>query len=258
MPASLQDVCSSAECLAKREKSCTKTLSCGCFCCGIKDEKECLPCLKCVLRCESEYCIICGVEQLHEAPCIQNSFSTGCKHVYHYSCVEQKIKAGSSGARISFTFRCCPQDKKPFEHYSLDQVLAPIKALESRVHKMAMDRLIYECRQNDKELKDPQSPYYNDQLAYAMVKSFILYSFFEICSICTYFFSVIHVKSLILLEGINVKKVEDLMRKSLFVHLANRMLKILKNVKLMERIGLPISVDIAVKLQIGIAGTRLM
>jgi E3 ubiquitin-protein ligase MYCBP2 len=175
MPLALQQTCNSSECLLKRENSCDKILPCGCYCCGIRNESSCLPCLKCELRCADEYCPICGTDRLCEAPCIQNQAENGCRHIYHYECIQKKILQGSSSARISFTFRCCPADQKAFEHPSLQKILLPIKALESRVHKLALDRLIYECRQNDKELRDPDSPYFNDQLAYAMV--------FIICSL---------------------------------------------------------------------------
>jgi hypothetical protein len=167
----LQDVCSSEECIQKRDVCCDEQLPCGCACNGIRDEPSHLPCLKCDLNIAQDYCAICYVESLQDAPCIQNSPASGCKHVYHFQCVKGRIESGYTGARITFGFKCCPQDNKPFDHIALDQVLTPIRALESKIQKLAMDRLKYESRENDKELRDPENPYYKDTLGYAMVSA---------------------------------------------------------------------------------------
>jgi len=42
----LRDVCTDEECVEKMELACTKFNKCGCPCGGVRDEKECLPCLK--------------------------------------------------------------------------------------------------------------------------------------------------------------------------------------------------------------------
>lgn len=167
MPPTLQDVCNSEDCIKRRSICCDRMLPCGCPCNGIKGEPKCLPCLKCEMKCENDYCPICYTEALQDAPCIQNS--SGCSHIYHYTCVMNRISAGYSGARISFAFTCCPLDQKPFNHWSLTQTLAPIREMESRIQKLALDRLKYECRENDKELKDSNSQYFNNPLAWAMV-----------------------------------------------------------------------------------------
>ena len=60
----IRDVCSEADCQAKSLICCDKTLSCGCACNGIRNETECLKCLKHVLKIEEdEYC---GVSSLTE------------------------------------------------------------------------------------------------------------------------------------------------------------------------------------------------
>ena len=41
--------------------SCDKILPCGCVCCGLKNETECLPCLKHELEVAEDYCPICYV-----------------------------------------------------------------------------------------------------------------------------------------------------------------------------------------------------
>ncbi len=41
----LTDVCDAELCVTARDTCCTKTLSCGHFCNGVKGEAKCLPCL---------------------------------------------------------------------------------------------------------------------------------------------------------------------------------------------------------------------
>jgi len=53
----VRDVCGQSECQSKSLICCEKTLACGCACNGIKNETECLPCLKHDLKIdEDEYC----------------------------------------------------------------------------------------------------------------------------------------------------------------------------------------------------------
>ena len=70
--------------MAKSKVACNKTLACGHECYGILNEQKCLPCLHqdCQKLMKSDqkgddYCNICFVEGLNQAPCIQ----TLCKHV---------------------------------------------------------------------------------------------------------------------------------------------------------------------------------
>jgi len=61
--------------------ACLKKLPCDHWCCGFKDEVECLPCIndKCVElnsqnmhidQTGSDFCNICYIEGLENAPCI--------------------------------------------------------------------------------------------------------------------------------------------------------------------------------------------
>jgi hypothetical protein len=66
--------------------ACTKTLSCGHACGGIRDEENCLPCLQgCIqgaLKQDADdMCMICFTEALSAAPAIQVS------HPHPSSCV---------------------------------------------------------------------------------------------------------------------------------------------------------------------------
>ena len=83
------NVCSDQECQERMRKVCDKTLSCGHFCCGVKGEETCLPCLhgcgssgdkaesdgKPRLKQDADdMCMICYTEGLSCAPCVQVSW----------------------------------------------------------------------------------------------------------------------------------------------------------------------------------------
>ncbi len=102
------------ECVAKAGNACLKlNAKCGCPCPGVRDEARCLPCLVHELKIGDEFCSICYVEALKDAPCVQSGpdpeeedekkHSTGseakerkqavCRHTVHYACVVERIKA---------------------------------------------------------------------------------------------------------------------------------------------------------------------
>eukprot|EP01006_Ploeotia_vitrea_P049935 TRINITY_DN67395_c8_g1_i1.p1 TRINITY_DN67395_c8_g1~~TRINITY_DN67395_c8_g1_i1.p1 ORF type:complete len:1605 (+),score=973.64 TRINITY_DN67395_c8_g1_i1:233-5047(+) len=164
----LRDVCTEEECVEKRDNCCTEQLPCGCPCNGVRDEAKdgvCLPCLKCELETADEYCSICYVESLAEAPCIQLN---ACSHVFHFHCIKNKLAARWPGARVSFDFLNCPLCSQVIEHSSLEKEMAPINALRKEIQVKALDRLKYEGRMKDKAIVEAGGPYHNDPVKYAM------------------------------------------------------------------------------------------
>jgi hypothetical protein len=82
------------DCIEKGKNSCGKMPKCGHHCCGIKDEKECAPCLdeECSQKAKlsqngEDFCNICWVESLSSSPCIQLK----CSHIFHASCCKSKL-----------------------------------------------------------------------------------------------------------------------------------------------------------------------
>lgn len=164
----LERVCDSEECVLNAERSCLKTLACGCVCCGIRDEEECLPCLVHDFDEDQseEMCAICYVEELQQAPSIQ---MTGeCRHVFHLQCVREKIESRWNGARISFEFRACPVCKLEMYHPALAPLLADVLRLEHGVSLKALERLRYEGKHLDECLVQPQGDWYGEPLQYAL------------------------------------------------------------------------------------------
>src|SRR5690554_5763030 len=174
----MENVCTDEECLGKMEIACLKTLACGCPCGGIRDELECLPCLRHDLEedISEELCAICYVDELQQAPCIQ---MTGkCRHFFHQECVMEKLQARWPGARIGFEFRCCPVDKHDLMHPSLASVLPDIMKLQRRVNLMALERLHFEQKHKDACLSTQGDDFYGQPLQYAL-HEFLFYLCYE-------------------------------------------------------------------------------
>jgi len=150
------DICEADECKEKRKLACTAILPCGCPCGGIRGEGipgagPHLPCMKCTPELDpSEFCPICYVESLSDAPCIQ---STGkCKHIFHLKCVIDRINAGYNGARINFKFLTCPLCQNQIEHPALSKAMRPWLKLRKKIEVKALERLKYEKRENDPKI----------------------------------------------------------------------------------------------------------
>ena len=88
----MQNICNSADC-QKRAKNCwIKIHACGHPCSGVLNEINCLSCLddECAEKNSqmlmnqkgSDYCRICYVEGLSNAP----SIKIDCGHIFHYEC----------------------------------------------------------------------------------------------------------------------------------------------------------------------------
>jgi len=142
-------VCSQPECLEHSRNACSKTLSCGHLCGGIRSEERCLPCLyRCVtdevrvtLRQDADdMCMICFTDALSAAPVIL----LDCGHAFHAHCCHMALERRWPGPRITFTFMRCPICKRDMAHTSLEALIAPVKALRDDVQRKALMRLEYE------------------------------------------------------------------------------------------------------------------
>ena len=106
-PPSLERVCMDEECMQRADASCTKMLTCGHACGGVKDEATCLPC---VHGCEAgsvdgdAYCRACLCETVARQP----SLRLGCGHTFHAACLERIVRTGPPGPAITFAFLGCP------------------------------------------------------------------------------------------------------------------------------------------------------
>lgn len=131
---------------------CTKSLSCGHPCNGIRDEEECLPCLKgCgdntkLTQDNEDQCMICFTCALEDEPCIQVqqdsrsplliSCKVDCGHVFHIRCVRKLLEIKWSGPRITFGFCKCPVCAQPWvnlKHPAVAEGIAPITKLYEEV-----------------------------------------------------------------------------------------------------------------------------
>jgi hypothetical protein len=160
-------------------------LSCGHPCYGIKNERQCPPCLhpECEATAETmgvhqtaeNECNICFSEDLGQAPCIvldcRSDAQAGAKagagagqshgnrdqgkvlrHVFHYECIQKKLRSGWNGAAIDFAFLKCPLCEARIDHPACAALLAPHVQLESKVRSKALERLKFEGLDQDKAI----------------------------------------------------------------------------------------------------------
>lgn len=172
------EVCGSDECAAKINAVCKKILPCSHPCLGIARETKCLRCLKCPDQNSNvafdEFCNICWVESLGSAPCIE----LRCGHVFHSSCVQQKLEKRWPGSRISFGFLSCPLCHKAIFHPSLASIVRACEKLRKDVTALAMKRLRVEQMTDHEKITTPGSRYFNQPEAFAL-GTFAFYQCFK-------------------------------------------------------------------------------
>ncbi|KAF0977518.1 hypothetical protein FDP41_003510 [Naegleria fowleri] len=175
---SSKDVCTSEECQEKLKYACSHVHKCGHLCCGIKDEFLHLRCLQCSDELElqegDDFCNICYTSSLKQAPCIELK----CGHIFHYECIRKRLEKKWSGARITFNFEKCPLCNQVVEHYSLKDLILPIRALKSMVERKALMRMDHEGLLKCEEVTNEHGKYYKKPLEYAM-NTFAYYLCYE-------------------------------------------------------------------------------
>ena len=171
--AGLDDVCSAAECVEKRELSCDdQHNACGHNCIGLHGF-ACLACLDkaCVGKGDAvkddEFCQICYVEALRQSPCVRLQ----CGHLFHFLCVGAKIKKRWPAERITFGFLNCPLCKTEMRHPALHRLAAHASELRLKadIERAAVERVKVEALdRNNRRLSDLKSPDYGDVRKFSM------------------------------------------------------------------------------------------
>ncbi|GAB6023050.1 hypothetical protein CHUAL_007142 [Chamberlinius hualienensis] len=164
------NVCNDHDCQEHARAACSKMLSCGHACSGIKNELICLPCLhgcggvSSLKQDADDMCMICFTEALSCAPAIQ----LGCGHVFHLQCCRKVLTKKWTGPRITFGFSLCPICKNPIEHTVLKDLLEPVQVLFEDVRRKALMRLEYEGLHKAEAITTPGARFYEDPAGYAM------------------------------------------------------------------------------------------
>ncbi|XP_050560251.1 E3 ubiquitin-protein ligase MYCBP2 isoform X7 [Spodoptera frugiperda] len=143
------NVCADQQCQDHGKEACSRVLPCNHLCGGVRSERTCLPCLfGCAgatdavpLRQDADdMCMICFTDPLQAAPAIQLK----CGHVFHLHCCRKVLANKWIGPRITFSFSQCPICKEDMNHWTLEELLAPIRQLYDEVKRKALMRLEYE------------------------------------------------------------------------------------------------------------------
>ncbi|KAJ8737500.1 hypothetical protein PYW08_000095 [Mythimna loreyi] len=143
------NVCADQQCQEHGKEACTRVLPCNHLCGGVRTERTCLPCLfGCAGGAEGaplrqdadDMCMICFTDPLQAAPALQLK----CGHVFHLHCCRKVLANKWIGPRITFSFAQCPICKEDMNHWTLEELLAPIRQLYEEVKRKALMRLEYE------------------------------------------------------------------------------------------------------------------
>ena len=171
---------------------CNIPKDCGCKCAGVKDEEECLPCLKpqCVnggdgaaasasnLPTHDELCSICYTCELREEPSVQLT----CGHVFHANCVIELLKHKWTTLRITFAFMNCPACKSPIEAnhvYEIAEEIEKLTVLRSELQVKAMKIMRSQHLDKDPRLTTPGDYYCGKPMQFAEAKVS-----FYMCALC--------------------------------------------------------------------------
>jgi hypothetical protein len=87
---------------------------------------------------QDDYCNICWVEGVGAAPAIR----LRCGHIFHHSCVVNKLSNGWTGSCIAFSFLDCPLCKHQIVHSSLKCYLQPLLTLQKRIKRAAVQVIL--------------------------------------------------------------------------------------------------------------------
>ncbi|MCP3682613.1 MAG: hypothetical protein GY861_07985, partial [bacterium] len=163
----VDDICKQSECIALYNTSCKGKLSCGHQCYGTKYEKTHMHCL--VRDCknyvnyfdldEEAYCAICYTEALSNAPIVQLS----CKHIFHFKCVETKLKIRWLSPKINFNHDNCESCKQWMDasnNPDLQEMINKDAELFETIKKKTVERMKFENIDKDPRLSNKSDPYY--------------------------------------------------------------------------------------------------
>ena len=169
------DVCNSSLCKERYILSCKKKLPCGHKCFGVDGEKVCPPCIDSdcknysgkLKQNKESYCSICNLEGLGSSPIVISK----CGHYFHYQCVKKQLETKWLGPQINFNFCLCPECNKWLDIDTVSdfaKMLNEYNTLYNTIKEMALIRLKLENLDKSPKLTDPNSPWYNKQVEFAL------------------------------------------------------------------------------------------
>lgn len=160
------DYCGREDCGTLFAQSCGQILPCGHRCFGTVDDNSCGPCLICAPPGDQSECRIC-LEKLSSAPVV----TLRCGHIFHHSCLREKLAKRWTGFRISFGFAQCPicQDWAVSETSpQLSEAITKVYQLYQVVAEKA-GKLLQEDLEEQKQVSDPSdSDYFQQYEKYAL------------------------------------------------------------------------------------------
>ena len=175
--------CKKKECELIYKDWCKKVLPCGHNWYGSVQSKTCMPCLneKCVEKNPAktysakgeDFCSQWFSEGLEDKPWVQLQWG----HVFHSSCILEKLKMKWSTAYINFEHLNCDIWKAPIEcdHISIKKLIDEDVELKAKVQKVATE----EAKKEGIPESDYQDAPYNGDLGTYALLNFAIYEWFK-------------------------------------------------------------------------------
>ena len=152
-------ICKLNECKTYLDQSCLKILDCGHACCGLKNEKEHLPCGEC----EYLVCAFCG-----EDPHFYPSILLKCGHVSHLKCVETVFSLSSNKGLIKLPLCKYPGCNKIPESPYIQKDVKDFISLSDMIEVLLKKLIQTENVINDPRVLNPEdNDYYQQPLKLA-------------------------------------------------------------------------------------------
>jgi len=124
---------------------------------------------------DDDVCRLCRTEDLSRAPSVRLE----CNHVFHYHCLQRRLRQKWNGSRIRFDCLNCILCKQEMYHPFLIKQMNEIANLYAIVCVKTKQNLMINNMTNDRGIRDATSMYFNDPLRYGLA-SFAYYQ----CSLC--------------------------------------------------------------------------
>jgi len=164
-------VCNDPTCRLNLKTACTHMLDCGHPCCGLKGEKEHLPCSEC----EGSLCCYCG-----DSLSVMPSIALECGHFCHRDCVFKHLDTCSLTKRIILPHCGFPGCNALPKHLILNAKISQYAVLASKIDKMLHKQMeIEKTAEDDRVLNPDDEDYY--QKPEALARATFLFFMCEKC-----------------------------------------------------------------------------
>ncbi|ETO26415.1 hypothetical protein RFI_10722, partial [Reticulomyxa filosa] len=177
----LMYVCNNLSCLEKRDLCCAKTLPCGHFCCGVRNETQYIRRFLQYLFCGGVECsTLRSIGLVIDFFCKKKYFLKKNLKVYVHKQCDILLQDYTENPHILFGFARCPLCDVKISHSLLTEQLIPIQKLHKEIENRAYIQLKEDGLLKSTEFEDDgNNEWYHNCIGFAMKR----YAFY-CCFVC--------------------------------------------------------------------------